>query len=334
MRIGIIGTGAMGTTHAQAWQKSPATVTGVVSKSFDSAQAFGRGWGAKPYSSLEEMLPHIDVLDICTPTHLHREMTLAAAAAGVHIICEKPLARTVAQAEEMLATCQAAGVKLLVAHVVRFFPEYALAQRHIAAGAIGEPAVIRLKRGGFQPKKPGDNWFVDLERSGGMMLDLMIHDFDFARWIGGEVETVYARSIRQEKLTDAVDHALVILTHANGTISHVEGSWAYPAPLFRTRFEIAGSHGLIQHDSDQMAAIVSHRHPLENDTDSRPDVPIPASPLHQDPYTVQLNAFYDHLTEDRPIPVIAEDGLAALKIGLAALKSAQTGLPVTLEEVT
>ena len=122
MRIGIIGSGTMGETHAQAWQHTPATPVGIVSRSVDSARAFGSRWGITPYPSLEAMLPHIDVLDICTPTHLHQDMTLTAAAAGVHVICEKPLARTVAQAEEMIAACQAAGVKLLVAHVLRFFP--------------------------------------------------------------------------------------------------------------------------------------------------------------------------------------------------------------------
>ena len=139
MRVGIIGTGAMGQTHAQAWTQTPAKISGFVSKSDETADALAKQYNAKRYPSLARMLPEIDVLDICTPTHLHRDMCLAAAAAGVHVVCEKPLARTLSQAKEMIAACEQAGVKLLVAHVVRFFPEYALTKQTVACVKIASP---------------------------------------------------------------------------------------------------------------------------------------------------------------------------------------------------
>ncbi len=330
LRIGLIGTGAMGQTHAHAWDQTAANLCGIVSRSEETAQTLARQYDATVYESLDSMLPHIDVLDICTPTDLHHEMALAAAAAGVHVVCEKPLARTAKHAQEMIDVCDAAGVKLLVAQVVRFFPEYALAQKKIASGDIGDVAVIRLKRGSSQPV--GENkWFLDQEKSGGMILDLMIHDFDFARWLGGEVETVFAKSVRQENPEAEVDHALAILTHKNGVISHIEGSWAYPPPLFRTQIEVAGSNGFIQHDSDKTAATAMYFH--ESKTVEAPSVPLPSSPLHEDPYTTQIKAFYQHLQHDEPLRVSAADGLAALKIGLAALQSARTGLPVNIREM-
>ena len=330
LRVGIVGTGAMGQTHAHAWDQTPANLCGFVSKSGGTAARLAKRYGAQVYDSLEGMLLDIDVLDICTPTHLHRDMAVAAATAGVHVICEKPLARTVAQAQEMIAVCKKRDVKLLVAQVVRFFPEYALAQQKIVAGEIGRPAVIRLKRGSSQPAGTG-NWFKNIEQSGGLILDLMIHDFDYARWIGGEVKTVFTKSVAQENPAATVDHALAILTHESGAISHIEGSWAYPAPLFRTQIEIAGSHGLIQHDSDATAAAAVYLH--QKKVVDAPDVPLPSSPLHEDPYTTQIKAFYRHIQSDEPLPVSAADGLAALKIGLAALQSAQTGLPVQLSEM-
>jgi myo-inositol 2-dehydrogenase/D-chiro-inositol 1-dehydrogenase len=329
LRVGIVGTGAMGQIHAQAWSQTQANLCGIVSKSRESAVVLAQQYGANIYPSLEAMLLEIDVLDICTPTHLHRDMALAAAAAQVHVVCEKPLARSVAQAEEMIAACGAAGVKLLVAHVVRFFPEYALVQQKVAAGEIGDPAVIRLKRGSSQPTGTG-NWFADQEKSGGIMLDLMIHDFDYARWIGGEVKTVFAKSIKNENPKAEVDHALVILTHESGIISHIEGSWAYPAPLFRTQIEVAGSNGLIQHDSDKTAATGVFFHQR---SDVIAGVPIPSSPLHEDPYTTQIKAFYQHIQSNDTIRVSAVDGLEALKIGLAAIESAQTGLPIQLNKM-
>jgi predicted dehydrogenase len=310
MRVGIVGVGFMGVTHAAAWSATPATLAGFVAPTSEKAQALAQQYQAQVYPDFETMLADVDVVDLCTPTHLHHEQTLKAAAAGKHIICEKPLARTIAQGQEMIAACRSAGVKLLVAHVVRFFPEYAQAKALVDRG-----------------KKAVNNWFVDFEKSGGMMLDLMVHDFDVARWIAGEVKTVFAKNISSAHPQTPVDYGLVILTHRNGAISHVEGSWAYPPPLFRTRFEMAGAEGWLNFDSGQTAAIRLH---LQQQKADAPDVPLPSSPLLQSPYTTQIKAFYDHLLVDAPIPVSAADGLAALQIALAAIESTRLGLPVQL----
>jgi predicted dehydrogenase len=328
MKIGIAGTGFMGETHAAGWAETPATIAGFVGGTPDSARPLANQYRAKVYPDFEAMLAEVDVVDICTPTHLHHAQVLQSAAAGKHIVCEKPLARTLPDAQEIIAACDAAGVKLLVAHVVRFFPEYAGAKATVASGEIGQPAVIRLTRGTFRPKKPVDNWFTDFEKSGGMMLDLMIHDFDYARWIAGEVESVFAKNITSAEPDAPIDYGLAILKHRSGAITHVEGSWAYPPPLFRTRLEIAGSDGWLNHDSDKNAAIGMY---LRQPPDEAPDVPIPGSPLTESPYATQLKAFYDALANNTDVPVTAADGLAALQIALAAIESTQTGAPVYLE---
>ena len=146
MRVGIIGAGFMGSTHAAAWAETEATLVGVLSASETEADLLARKYNSRSYPTIEAILPDVDVIDVCTPTHLHYEMVLAAAAAGKHAICEKPLARTVEQGQDMIAACQRAGVRLLVAHVVRFFPEYALAKSLVAAGEVGRPGVLRLSR--------------------------------------------------------------------------------------------------------------------------------------------------------------------------------------------
>ncbi len=160
------------------------------------------------------------------------------------------------------------------------------------------------------------------------MLDLMVHDFDYARWIAGEVESVFAKNISSSHPDACVDYGLAILRHRNGTISHVEGSWAYPPPLFRTRFEVAGSDGFLEFDSGHTAAIGVYLHKQETDV---PDVPLPSSPLSESPYFTQIRSFYNALVDDAPVPVGAVDGLAALQIALAAIDSAQQGVPVSLE---
>jgi predicted dehydrogenase len=332
MRIGIVGTGFMGQTHAAAWNHTPAAIAGFLSKSATSSKAMTGQYGGQVYDTLEALLGDVDVVDICSPTHLHHPMALEAAAASVHVVCEKPLARTLEQAQEMIAACDSAGVKLLVAHVVRFFPEYAQARARVAAGEIGRPAVVRLTRGSFQPKKAADNWFLDFEKSGGMMLDLMIHDLDYARWLAGDVDTVFAKKVSSSHPATAVDYGLVILTHRSGTISHVEGSWAYPPPLFRTRFEIAGDNGWIEFDLDKTGAVGLHL--MQTKGDDIPDVPIPGSPLSEDPFTTQIKSFYQSLAEDAPIAVTGSEGLAALQIALAAIESAESGRPVQLDPLS
>jgi predicted dehydrogenase len=326
MRVGIVGVGFMGTTHAAGWVATPAQLVGCVAETEAEARPLAEQYRMRVYPDLASLLPDVDVVDICTPTHLHAVQILQAAAAGKAIICEKPLTRTVAEGRQVVATCREAGVPLLVAHVVRFFPEYALAQQLVAGGEIGRPGVIRLSRGSYRPKKPVGNWFLDEARSGGILLDMMIHDYDYARWLAGDVESVYAKKISAGHPEATVDYGLAILKHQSGALSHIAGAWAYPPPTFRTRFEIAGDRGLLEFDSDDTAPIRT----LIRKTGGgdAPDVGLPSSPVSESPYTTQIKEFYRTLTEGTPCRVSAEDGLAAVQIAEAALESARTGQAV------
>ena len=331
MRIGIVGVGFMGTTHAAGWAETPAQIAGFTAETNKEAGALAERYQAKVYASFDDMLAEVDVVDICSPTHLHHEMALKAAAAGKHVVCEKPLARTTAQAREIVDACQEAGVQLLVAHVVRFFPEYALAYQAVTEGQIGKPGVIRLHRGSYRPKKPAGNWFLDEEKSGGILMDLMIHDYDYACWIAGEVESVAARRITEAHPDAPLDYGLVILTHRSGALSHVSGAWAYPPPTFRTKLEIAGDRGLIEFDSESTAPIQNLILKTEN---GAPDVGLPSSPVSESPYTTQLKEFYRALTGGEEPRVTAADGFLAVQIAEAALESARSGQPVTLQPRT
>jgi predicted dehydrogenase len=329
MRVGIVGAGFMGTTHAAGWTATPAQLVGLTAETKQEASLLANKYNAKVYPSLDEMLPDVHVVDICSPTHLHHEMALKAAAAGKHIICEKPLARTTRQAQEIVTACRKAGVQLLVAHVVRFFPEYALARSAVAEGQIGKPGVIRLHRGSYRPKKPAGNWFLDEVKSGGILMDLMIHDYDYARWVAGEVESVSARRVTELHLDAPVDYGLVILSHRSGALSHIAGAWAYPPPTFRTHLEIAGDRGLIEFDSEDTAPIQNLI--LRSGGSDAPDVALPSSPLSGSPYTTQIMEFYAALADGAAVRVSATDGLAAVQIADAAIQSAHSGRPVKLQ---
>jgi len=329
MRVGIVGVGFMGTTHAAGWTATPAQLVGFTAETKQEAGSLANKYDAKVYPSLDEMLHEVDVVDICSPTHLHHEMVLKAASARKHIVCEKPLARTTEQAQEIVTACRKAGIQLLVAHVVRFFPEYALARSAVAEGQIGKPGVIRLHRGSYRPKKPAGNWFLDEVKSGGILMDLMIHDYDYARWVAGEVESVSARRVTELHPDAPVDYGLVILSHRSGALSHIAGAWAYPPPTFRTHLEIAGERGLIEFDSEDTAPIQNLI--FRSGGSDAPDVALPSSPVSESPYTTQIKEFYAALADGAAVRVSATDGLAAVQIADAAIQSAHSGRPVKLQ---
>jgi myo-inositol 2-dehydrogenase / D-chiro-inositol 1-dehydrogenase len=330
-RVGIVGAGFIGEAHLAAWA-AEGVQPQVLDRDATRAAALAERFGVRVATSFDELLGTVDVVDVCTPTHQHAEIAIRAAEAGRHVICEKPLARTVEDADAVVAACDRAGVRLLVGHVVRYFPEYEAAHRIVAEGGIGDPAVLRLKRASFRPRRPAGHWFFDPALSGGMVVDLMIHDFDYARWVAGEVVAVQCRSVAAERPELGVDHAYAILTHKSGAISHVTGSWAYSPPTFRTSLEIAGSRGLVEHDSAVAPPIVTYLAARGSDSDAT--VGLPASPLAEDPFRLELREFRQSIERGIPPRVTARDGVEALRIALAADESSRSGRVVRLRPET
>lgn len=328
MRVGIVGAGSMGHAHAVGWAGTDAEMVGVADLDRAGGEALAAQYGWRYFDGLDSLLPEVDVVDLCVPTHLHYDMVLPAAQAGKHILCEKPIALTLERGKEMIAGCKAAGVRLFIGMVIHFFPEYVAVKRAIDTGRVGAPQVIRLTRASYRPKKPADNWFMDNAKSGGMMLDLMIHDFEYARWLAGDVERVFAKSVSVEHPEIAEDHALAVLRFRSGAMAHIEGSWAYPVPMFSCKIEVAGDAGLVEWEGDRTMPIISHLHKTDGEAS---DVALPGSPLAEDPWSAEVRHFWDALKHDKPFAVTAEDALAGLQIALAARASAQTGKPVTLE---
>lgn len=333
MKIGLVGTGSMGHAHAPSWkllQTIGAELVGVVSNTQESTEAFAKQYGIRAYDSLETLIKDVDIVDLCIPTNLHKDMTLQAAQAGKHVICEKPMALNLDDARTMINVCETVGVHLYIAHVVRYINHYRMAKQNIEAGVIGKPCVIRLSRAGYQPRKKSDNWFVDEARSGGMMLDLMVHDFDYARWVGGNVKRVYARSVRSTQADAPGDYALVTLRFEDGAIGHIEGGWAYPPGFFRTSLDIAGTEGVIEFESDKAQSLYTHlANPPQIEAD---EVAVPSAKAADSPFTAQLRNFYNAIVHNEAPIVNAEDAFAALEIGLAAIESARSRKPVTLKQ--
>ena len=327
VRVGLVGAGFMGETHAAAWRSLGVKSLAVFDDVPEAAQRLAGQFGAGVAPSLDQLLAGCDVVDVCTPTHVHPEVVKTAAAARRPVICEKPLARTVEDGEAMIAACRAAGVPLFVAHVVRYVNEFVAARQAVEQGRVGRLAVIRLRRESSRPNKPEDHWFFDPGKSGGVMMDLLVHDYDYARYLAGEVESVWARTVRDTSGAD-VDFGFAVLRHVSGAITHIVGGWVYPWPVFRTGFEIAGDGGLIQYESTDAVPITSYLIGKRDEGDA--STGLPDSPVAENPWALELADFVSAIQGGGPPRVTAEDGLEAVRIANAVIDSARTGRPVRL----
>jgi predicted dehydrogenase len=325
MRIGIAGTGTMGELHAAAWQNTDAELIGCVSTHAGQAEALARRYKMRTFTGYSDLLEAVELVDICTPTPLHKPMVLQAANAGKHVICEKPVALTPEDARMMIRVCREAGVRFFVGMVVRFFPQYRLAKELLSNGQIGTLGVLRLKRVSYVPQKSSDNWYLDPTLSGGIVVDLMIHDFDYGRWLAGEVERVYARTTRSG--AGLAQYTQAILRFRSGAIALVEGGWAYPPGVFRTGFDLSGTDGLIEWSSDQPSPVLTFFPPRPSDTAS---VGLPVSGLADDPYVAEIRHAYHAIQTGADFDVTAEDALEALRISRAVEESLSTGRPIVL----
>ncbi|MFZ4507391.1 MAG: Gfo/Idh/MocA family protein [Fimbriimonas sp.] len=319
MRVGILGAGGMGNVHARQYRKMADVDLRFFDPDPERSETFRGRWEAESLASSSELIDWADVVDVCLPTDLHVDIGLAALGAGKATFIEKPLAGNLTDARRLVE----AGGRLGVGHVVRYFPEFAAGRATVVSGGIGTPAAARTRRGGTAPSGLG-GWFMDHSRSGGVLIDLAIHDFDWLRWTLGEVKLLYSRSVGA-KTGHGPDYALTTLTFESGAVAHVESTWMDPSG-FRTAFEVAGSGGLIEFDSRTTPSLRTH---TVGATATESNLS-----ATDDPYYRQLRAFLDAITTGSELPVSGLDGFAALSIALAARESAQTGKVVVPERWT
>lgn len=315
--VGILGAGGMGKTHARHYNN----IGGVSLHAFDVDEERLRAYcdetGAEPAQSADDLLHKAEIVDICLPTHLHAELAEKSLGMGKHTLCEKPMARSVADCAKIVEAAEKSRAVFMPAQVVRYFPEFRRAHEMVKSGAVGEPAAIRTRRCGRHPQGAG-GWFSDYALSGGVIMDLAVHDFDWIRWTFGEAERVFADGI-DHRWPTGLDYALVTITLESGALAHTEASWADPGG-FRAAFEVCGSEGFLEHDNRWSP-------PLRTVNDKGTFAESPMAP-GDDPYYLQLKAFLGAVETGSEPPVTAIDGLRAVAIAEAALESAKSGKPV------
>lgn len=299
LHVGVIGAGGISHDHVRSWLELGAQVTAY---SRSGAAVLVRDYGVAEAESLDELLQLSDVVDICTPTTTHPDLVRAAIEAGVPIICEKPLALTAGEAQALVDEASGAGVPLYPAHVVRFTPAYRAAKRAVEGGEVGEVTVARFRRAGAFPT--WGRWFADEQQSGGIVLDQMIHDIDFAGWAFGPVVSVSGTRSAPIPGSSAVS-ARLQMRHESGTLSHATGVWGAASLSFSTRFTIAGDAGVLSHDSRDGS-------PAEN------------------PHTTQLRELAQAIRGERTARVSGADGVQAVRVARAAMDSISTGASVQI----
>lgn len=334
VRFAVVGTGGMGGTHARNLHNSPeAEVTWLVDIDTDRANGIAEITGSKVTTDMEEAFSsgEVDVALIALPTGLHRAGVEAAARHKLHVFCEKPIARTNEDAIAMTKACEEAGVVMMVGHVVRFFSEYMRIKEQIDNGVLGDIAIVRGSRVN-PPVMERSPWFADIETSGGVVLDLMIHEIDTFRWMFGDVERLYAHGLSFTEWHTKRDHAIASLRFRNGVIAHCEASWAHSA--FRTRIEVAGSKGLAHHDSFDSATLT-----FEPSTGVQYDgigqrsiAPSFMRPTNEPPHLRELLAFIDCLRTGTPVPVDGDEATRTLMVANAVLDSMRLGKPMYFNE--
>lgn len=313
LRVGIIGAGGIAAVHIAGWQQLGAHVS-VHSRS--GAAHLRAEYGITEVSSLAALLAAVDVVSILTPTTTHHDYAMAAFAAGRDVLCEKPLAETAARAAAMANAAAAAGVQLVPAHVVRFFPEYVEAKRLVGDAV---PGAVTLVRSSAAPA--AGSWFFDEAQGGGIIFDQMIHDLDQARWLAGEVVQVDATQTPAtvDGVVPRPVTARVRLTHATGAVSELSGEWGPDGLPFSTHITVADAQG---------RELFTWPGETSPDAGNTPGDYLPVHDAATSPYTLQIADFARSRTSGAAARTTPFDGVMAVALAEAATASLAAGRPV------
>ncbi len=327
----VIGVGAMGQHHARVYDQMVATeLVGVADADAEAGERIARLHHTEAYTSYQRLLEAVrpDVATVAVPTEFHHQVALDALEAGCHVLVEKPIAATEGQALEMIERADALNRKLMVGHIVRFDPAVQALKERLEAGTLGRIFQVRCRRLGPFPARVRDI---------GVVIDLATHDLDMIRYLTGqEAVRVYAET-EQEIHSVYEDLLIGTVRLADGTIGVLDINWLTPTKI--RELTVTGERGmfLVDHltqdlyfyenaetNDERWSAIsllrgVSEGHMIRY-------------PLRKyEPLKAELEGFVQAVIGDRPVPVDGRDGLMALRLAQALVRSGQEGRPITFE---
>lgn len=335
LKVGIIGAGRIGKVHTESicnYVKN-AEVKAIADPFLsEETAAWAKKLGVEVVTKdYHEILadPEIGAVLICSSTDTHSPISIEAIHAGKHIFCEKPIDHDVAKINEVRKALEGTGLKYQVGFNRRFDHNFEAVRNAVQAGKIGEPHIVKITS---RDPEPPSAAYVAV--SGGMFLDMTIHDFDMARFlIGSDVEEVYVQSavLVDPAIGEAgdVDTAVITMKMTNGALAVIDNS-RRAAYGYDQRAEVFGSKGMVAVENDSVS----------NAKIATADGVTGEKPLffflerYMQAYAKEVTAFVDAVVNDTEVPVNQDDGLKAVLIGLAATKSAKEHRPVKISEIT
>ena len=338
--VGLIGSQFIASIHADSFQKiKDAELLAVMSPTPGHASKFAEKFNIpKHFTDLDAMLAleEIDMVILGAPNYLHCEITLKVAAAGKHIVVEKPFCLNLAQADRMIEACRNAGVKLMYAEELCFAPKYVRLKSLLDEGALGLPVLLKQSEKHDGPHAPH---FWDVERSGGgVTMDMGCHAFQFFRWLNGnnQVKSVYAQMstmVHMDK-TKGEDNSIIILEFENGVTAMAEESWTKPGGM-DDRAEVHGTEGVAYADVLQGNSIQTYSNKGIGYAVEKAGHTVGWSyTMYEENWNYgfpqEMEHFVDCVKNDKEPLVTGEDGRAVMEIIFAAYESAGTGKKVQL----
>ena len=325
--IAIVGCGNFGSHMARLIQElEPFRIAGCYDSDWAGADSLAAGLETSTYESFSDCLsdPRLDAVFLATPNHLHCPQAVAAARAGKHIFCEKPMALDVQECHQMMEAATAAGVKLMVGHKRRLRPQYAKMSQVVRSGRFGRVMAVNIN--GFY-HRDWWSWWLRRDRGGGLLHASGVHDIDFLRHICGEAGNVFARSpVKTDHRSDFEDQISMLIHFESGAVATLQVSPFSPIRTFRQSFgvHIVLEQGGILYDPGDCSVTIrsrdgwEERHRFDNEAGFR------------SAYVQELTSFADWILEGREPVLTGWDGLRCVEIMEAAYLSARTGRQVEL----
>ena len=332
LKIGIAGLGRIGKIHLNnLLELNNVEVIAVMDPSFEALKyAIGKGVesGLQNYKDLLE-IKELEAIVICTPTNTHADYVEIAAKSGKHIFCEKPLDLNLQRINDVLKVVEKSKIKLMIGFNRRYDNEFCKVKSSVKSGFVGEPYLVKITS--RDPAAPPIEY---IKNSGGLFLDMTIHDFDMARFIvDKEIQEVYAKG---EAFTDIsiskagdIDTAVIVLKYIDSTLAIIDNS-RKAAYGYDQRLEVFGSKGMIQANN-----VMIDNNNLFTQNGVKSSLPMNFfMERYADAYKKEIIDFIDSVKNNKEVSVSGIDGLKSLQIGLAANKSLKENRPVKVDEIT
>lgn len=322
--VGLIGCGGIGQYLVSRLAKVPgARLVAACDENVALAEKVAAQYATRIAKSAGELIDSADVdaVIVATPQFVHKEVVLAVARGGKHIFCEKPMALTVADCDEMLRAAEEARVQFMVGQVLRLIAPYARAKQLVESEQLGQPmavAVTRMGEGFGELFNRG--WRTKRELTGGLLLEVNVHEFDFMRHICGEVESVFAqgRKVFDQEM-EYEDHWQVQLNFENGSIGLLRSGFSTLIP--EHHFTIQCRNGTITNNTPNR--VLSYRKRGGNTVEVLQE----ELDRMEDGFLWELRSWIEAIRENKPMIVTARDGRQAVAIAEAAVESGRTGQP-------